>query len=49
MVLVMLTRNETLAILLLVNYVLLLIGSLWLLVLFLLDSDEENKYGLPVY
>lgn len=49
MVLVMLTRNETLAFLLLVNYVLLLIGSLWLLVLFLLDSDEENKYGLPVY
>lgn len=49
LVLLMLTRNEILAILLLVNYVLLLIGCIWLLVLSLLDSDEENKYGLPVY
>lgn len=48
-VLLMLTRNEILAILLLVNYALLLVGCIWLLVLSLLDSDEENKYGLPVY
>lgn len=26
-----------------------LIGSIWLLVLLLTDSDEENEYGLPVY
>lgn len=25
------------------------IGGIWLFVLTLLDSDEENKYGLPVY
>lgn len=49
LVLLMLTRNEILAILLLVNYALLLVGCIWLLVLSLLDSDEENKYGLPVY
>lgn len=49
LVLVLLTRNEILAILLLVNYFLLFVGSIWLLVLLLLDSGEENKYGLPVY
>ena len=26
-----------------------LIGSIWLLILLVTDSDEENKYGLPVY
>ena len=26
-----------------------LIGCIWLLVLLLTDSDEENEYGLPVY
>lgn len=26
-----------------------LIGPLWLLLLMLTDSDEENRYGLPVY
>lgn len=26
-----------------------LIGGIWLLVLLLTDSDEENEYGLPVY
>ena len=26
-----------------------LIGSIWLLVLLLTDSDEANEYGLPVY
>lgn len=26
-----------------------LIGAVWLFVLMLLDSDEENEYGLPVY
>ena len=26
-----------------------LIGSIWLLVLLLTDSDEVNEYGLPVY
>ena len=25
-----------------------LIGGIWLLVLLLTDSDEENEYGLPV-
>lgn len=26
-----------------------LIGGIWLLVLMCLPSDEENKYGIPVY
>lgn len=26
-----------------------LIDGIWLLVLLLTDSDEENEYGLPVY
>ena len=26
-----------------------IVGSIWLLVLLLTDSDEENQYGLPVY
>lgn len=26
-----------------------LIGSIWLLILLITDSDEENKYGLPIY
>lgn len=26
-----------------------LIGGIWILVLLLTDSDEENEYGLPVY
>lgn len=26
-----------------------LIGGIWLLVLLLTDSDEENEYGFPVY
>ena len=26
-----------------------LIGSIWLLILLVSDSDEENQYGLPVY
>lgn len=26
-----------------------LVGGIWLLVLLLTDSDEENEYGLPVY
>ena len=25
------------------------IGAIWFLVLMLLDSDDENQYGLPVY
>lgn len=26
-----------------------LIGGIWLLILMLTDSDEENEYGLPIY
>lgn len=26
-----------------------IVGGIWLLVLLLTDSDEENQYGLPVY
>lgn len=26
-----------------------LIGTIWLIILLATDSDEENKYGLPVY
>ena len=29
--------------------VLTVIGAIWFLVLMLLDSDDENQYGLPVY
>jgi uncharacterized membrane protein YhaH (DUF805 family) len=26
-----------------------LIGTIWMIILLATDSDEENKYGLPVY
>lgn len=41
--------TQTVAVVLVAAYALLAVCSIWMLVLMLLGSDEENRYGLPVY